>query len=182
MRITTIILVLVAFLSFAVLLVATLGVSVVLVAKTSFEKTDWKLKGMELYTLEYGEGGGGGENLVAENTAHVSLGIKAAVRNSNTTRTKLPFKFSGGKFSAWVDAQPLGDGTLKEKPTKLGDSFAEVELTLDRAGLPQNHTKGLASFAEGKAVTLKVKLKSLKLWGLSIPVNKEFSSSTIRNV
>lgn len=175
MRITTIILVLVAFLSFTVLLVATLGVSVMLVAKTSFEKTDWKLKGMELYALDYGKA----EKEEVEETVHISLGIKAAVRNSNTTRTRLPFKFSGGRFSAWVNSQPLGDGTLKERPTKLGNSFVEVELTLDREGLPQNYSKGLASFAEGKTVTLKVKLKNLKLWGLSIPINKEFSSSNI---
>ena len=172
MRISTVILVFVAFLSFAVLLAATMGVTVLLIAKTSFDKTDWKLNGMELQSLDYG----GSED--GEGTVSVSLRIWAAMRNSNTTRTRLPFKFSGGRFSAWVDSQPLGDGVLAERPTRLRDSFSEVELALDRACLPQNRSKGLASFAEGKAVTLKVRLKDLKLWGISIPVKKEFSTKT----
>lgn len=164
MRITTIILVLVSLLSFIVLLSATAGLTVMLVAKTSFEKTDWNLKGMELYTLDYGD------------TVHVSLGIKAEVRSSNKTRTKLPFKFSGGRFFAWLDSQPLGDGALKEKATKLKGSYSEVELKLENTGLSQSQSKGLTSFAEGKSVELKVKLKKLRFWGISLPVNKEFSS------
>lgn len=167
MRVTTIVLVLVSLFSFTILLVAVIGVSVGLAVKTSLEKADWNLKGMSLYTLDY----------PTEDTAHVSLGIQAEVRNSNKTRTKLPFKFSGGRFTAWVNSQHIGDGTLKEKQTTLQDSFSGVELALDQNALSRSQSSGLAAFAEGKAVNLKVKLKSLRVWGIKVPVSKEFSSS-----
>lgn len=172
MRITTVIIVLVSLLTFISLLAATAGLSVMFAAKTSFEKANWNLKGMDLYALEYGE---------KDNTMRVSLGIKAEVRNSNTTRTKLPFKFTGGKFSAWVDSQLLGDGVLKEKSIQLRDSFTEVELELDQPALPQGQSKGLTSFIEGNSVNLKVKLRNLKLWGISLPINKEFSTDLKNN-